>query len=448
MLLPLAIAIVLLSLFSLDKFLLLIVFLTPLSVVIENSDFNIGLSLPSEPLMFGAMILFIFKLIHKNNFDNRVLKHPVTIAIIVSLLWTFVTSVTSVMPLVSFKFLLSRLWFIIPFYFIGTQLFHKYKNINKFLWLSIIPISIVVIYTIINHAGYDFEHKPAHWVMSPFYNDHTSYGAVLAMFFPVFFLFLKDDYSKVVKSLAVFFMLVFIVGIVFSYTRAAWLSLGFAGILGIIYLLKVRFLTLILTTTIVLGLFFAFQADLLMMIEKNRQDSSNNLTEHVQSMSNVTSDASNLERINRWQSALRMFIEKPVFGWGPGTYAFQYAPFQNSDEKTIISTNAGDGGNAHSEYIGPLVEQGVIGMLSFIIIIICVYYRSTLLYIRLKDSRKKTLVLVVLLGFTTYVIHGFLNNFLDTDKAAVPFWSFLAILTAMDIFHSKENALPDDQQMG
>jgi len=30
--------------------------------------------------------------------------------------------------------------------------------------------------------------------------------------------------------------------------------------------------------------------------------------------------------------------------------------------KTIISTNFGNNGNAHSEYLGPLSEQGIIGL--------------------------------------------------------------------------------------
>ena len=39
-----------------------------------------------------------------------------------------------------------------------------------------------------------------------------------------------------------------------------------------------------------------------------------------------------------------------------------------SQEKTIISTNAGDLGNAHSEYIGPLAESGLFGMLTVLAI--------------------------------------------------------------------------------
>ena len=78
---------------------------------------------------------------------------------------------------------------------------------------------------------------------------------------------------------------------------------------------------------------------------------------------NISTDASNLERINRWQAAIRMYEDHPVLGFGPGTYQFEYAPYQMSQEKTAISTNAGDRGNAHSEYIGPLSEEGLPGML-------------------------------------------------------------------------------------
>jgi hypothetical protein len=32
--------------------------------------------------------------------------------------------------------------------------------------------------------------------------------------------------------------------------------------------------------------------------------------------------------------------------------------------------------------------------------------------------------------------HGFLNNFLDTDKLSVPFWGFTAIIVALDVYHT------------
>jgi O-antigen ligase len=183
-----------------------------------------------------------------------------------------------------------------------------------------------------------------------------------------------------------------------------------------------------------------YQTEIVMKLERNRQDASQDFDKHIQSISNISTDASNLERLNRWNAAFRMFAQRPIFGWGPGTYSFEYAPFQEAREKTIISTNMGDKGNAHSEYIGPLCESGVLGVLSFVAIILCTLSTGFRLYYSLKDNETKKIVLVTLLGFITYIVHGGLNNFLDTDKASVPFWGFVAMLVAIDIYHNNKKA--------
>jgi O-antigen ligase len=175
-----------------------------------------------------------------------------------------------------------------------------------------------------------------------------------------------------------------------------------------------------------------------MTLEQNSEQSSADLKTHISSMSNITTDASNLERINRWSCAVRMFKDKPVFGFGPGTYMFNYAPYQLNENRTIISTNSADGGNAHSEYLGPLSESGVLGLLTFLVIIGTVVYTAVHTYMRLTDKRLKSFVLAALLGLVTYYVHGFLNNFLDTDKLSVPFWGFTAMIVAIDIYSRKQ----------
>jgi O-antigen ligase len=134
-----------------------------------------------------------------------------------------------------------------------------------------------------------------------------------------------------------------------------------------------------------------------------------------------------------------MFKQKPVFGWGPGTYMFQYAPFQISNEKTIISTNEGNLGNTHSEYLGPLAEQGFLGTLFFIVIIITTIVTSIRVYKKTVNKQLRNYGLAAILGLITYYIHGFLNNFLDTDKASVPFWGFTAILVVLDVYYSNKH---------
>ncbi len=444
---PLVLLIFLLYITSLDKIIFLITFLTPLAVNIRDAEFGLGISLPTEPLMFGVLIVFILKLLHESKYDRRIFKHPVTLVILFQLLWMFVTSLTSELPFISFKFLLSRLWFVVPFYFVAVILFKKPYNIKLFNWLYIIPLLIVIAYTISNHAKFGFDEESGHWVMDPFYNDHTAYGAILAMFIPVVLGFtFNKKYNFFVRLICFGIFAVLVLAIILSYSRAAWISVAMAFAVYIVIMLKIKFKWILLTLVLLTGIFFAFQYEILDRLEENKQDSSANFYEHIQSISNISSDASNLERINRWQSAIRMFEEKPFFGWGPGTYQFVYAPFQRSKEKTIISTNAGDMGNAHSEYIGPLSEMGVIGMLSVMALVGFVIYTALRVYKYAVNREVKLISLVTLLGLITYFTHGLLNNFLDTDKASVPFWGFIAIIVALDLYFVRRKEDTENEQ--
>ena len=452
-LIPLFLLIVILALFSIDKLVLILVFMTPFTIPLQeiSSNYDFDMALPTEPILFGVMILFLLKLAVERKFDKRIAFHPVSIAIYINLFWLFVTSITSSMPLVSFKYLISRLWFVIAFYFIAVQLFKNYKNIKRYFWLYLIPLMGVIGYTLYRHFLHGFDQQSGNWVMTPFYKDHTSYGAILAMVIPVLIgLGTKSNYSKNFKILVWIVFPIIIVATIFSYTRAAWFSLLGAFGVWIVLLLRIKFKVFLTITIVVVLILIRYQASLLMMMEKNKQDSSTNLSEHVKSMSNVATDASNLERINRWKSALRMYEKRPFFGWGPGTYMFQYAPFQISSEKTIISTNAGDRGNAHSEFLGPLAESGVFGTLTYLALVIAIIYTGIRAWQRSKDKDTRTMSLVFLLAMITYFLHGFLNNFLDTDKASVLFWGYAAMLVAMDIYHNNGQMIENQsvQQTG
>ena len=437
---PFAILLILFYIFSLDKVIYLAVFATPLAVDFGDYDLGANVSIPSEPLLFGILLIFLLKLIMEGGVDRKLLRHPVTIAILFNLFWILVTSFTSDMPVVSFKFLIARLWFVVPMYFAGTILFQKFRNIKPFAWAYMLSLLIVIAYTTYNHWQFGFSEKAGHWVMTPFYNDHTAYGAILALFLPVMIGFgLDKDSGSRIRTISLMVAGVLMIALFLSFCRAAWLSVAFS--LGVLILLmfRIKLKWIVLTFSAMALVFFTFQFEILDKLEKNKQDTSANLIEHIESISNISSDASNLERINRWQSALRMYNVHPLFGWGPATYQFEYAPFQRTKEKTIISTDLGDMGNAHSEYIGPLAESGLIGMLSFIAIMISVLYTGLKVYRKAEHRQTRLIALIVTLSLITYFVHGMMNNFLNTDKASVPFWGFIAILVALDLYHSRNS---------
>jgi len=432
------------AVYSYDKLIWLTVLFVPFSVPLRRliPGLPFDMHMPTEPLLLGILILFLITQLNRKKIDRSIALHPIALTVYFYLAWMALTSISSTMPLVSFKYLLTRIWFTVVFLFLMAFLFlQKQKNIERFILLFTIALVPVLLYTLLRHLKYGLTNNTAaHWVMSPFFNDHTSYGALLAMLIPFLAGFAFGGwFDRKYRFWLLSLLGIFVIAELFSYTRAAWLSLFFAGGIWVLIRLKISFRTLVLTLVTLFLIIFTFQGQILERLERNSQDSSSNLMEHFTSMTNITTDASNLERINRWQCAIAMYKEKPVLGWGPGTYAFKYAPFQLTRQRTIISTNSGDGGNAHSEYLGSLAESGLIGSFSYLLIIVVVLYTGIRAYSATNDRRKKTLLLSAVLGLITYYFHGILNNFLDTDKISLPFWGFTAIILALDLSIRKEN---------
>jgi O-antigen ligase len=433
------------AIYETEKTFLALAFFTPLSINIEEWTQSLGLFVPTEPFLLGFMILVILLQFRKGFIPKEVWTHPIFLSVMAFLAWALITSITSTDQVVSIKFVLSRLWFFIPMLLLGTYIFQKKENITIFFWLFGTGMVIAMTYTLFLHAGYRFGEKESHWVMWPFFKDHTIYGAIVALVIPLLFgVFLSKKHQPLVQAVAIGFIFISLLALYFSYTRAAWLSILAA--LGVWALVKFKVkMTIIAPVVLISGTILFFSWDAIQMeLERNKYEhTTEEFGERLQSATNISSDASNLERINRWNCAIDMFKERPLFGFGPGTYAFEYARFQRPENLTIISTNFGDLGNAHSEYLGPLAEMGLPGMLLTLMVVTTIFYKAITLYNQwpIKDKEIRTLLMAIILSLTTYFVHGILNNFLDTDKAAVPIWGMCAMIIALEQRLVKMNQL-------
>jgi putative inorganic carbon (HCO3(-)) transporter len=441
-LIPPALLIASLSLLAIDKFLLLTVFLVPVSVQLRFiiPDPPADIFLPTELMLGIILLLMIFKLLHTKEIDRKILLHPVSIISFCILGWCLITSLTSTLPAVSIKNFITRLWFFAGFYILAAQIFRKPERIRYYFlayFAGMVPVAAYFLVRMLQ-AGI-FDQKASYAMIRPFFNDHTSFGAALAFCIPagIYFLFRKET-SKIPRVLLMIMLLLFTAAFVFSYSRAAWLSLPAAALFVLVVFLKISWkivLPAIVTGLIIISISWPA---IIMRLNENKQESSGEIENHIRSIANIRSDVSNMERVNRWKSAVRMYKEKPLFGWGPATYQFQYAPFQISGEKTTISTNYGEGGNAHSEYLGSLVDSGIPGLLFYMLLLIISIRRGVVIWLTHNDKQTGYLVLALIAGLVTYVIHGGLNNFLDTDKISALFWGTIAAIVAIDIRMKEE----------
>lgn len=430
-LIPLVGMVVIMTIFRMHWTFYMIALVTPLSVDLSELDIDgVGLIIPTELLLMGLFLLGLwqFALGRKLYF-----KHPLLWWVAIYFFWMLITTMTSEDPLVSLKYIIARAWYIVPCFLLLVPLFEKHILPEKMYRLYFMTLILAIGYTIIRHSMHGFDKDSAHWVMEPLFKDHTVYGAALALVFPFVILQLfSKQHNPLLRFLYVTGSLVLTIGLILSYTRAAWLSVVFAAGIGMLMVMKVPFKWVLFSGLVLGTMTTVYWDDIQISLNRNKKESSDKMDEHIKSISNVSSDASNLERLNRWNCAIAMYNERPVVGWGPGMYQFVYAPFQRAQDKTIISTNRGDGGNAHSEFLGPLSEQGLMGMLIYISFVLLVMFMGFRIYGNTSEYEEKLIVMGLFLGIVTYFAHGFLNNFLDSDKIAVPFWVAISYLVYRD----------------
>lgn len=437
LLVPPCLIVIYLLIFRVDILVYFLAFITPLSISLREMGFALSsdLSLPSEPIMILLTLLLLCRVFYDLSFERELRNHPVSIAIALYFIWLVISTITSEMPLVSIKALLSRMWFVCSAYFMMLYLIkNNFKTIVTFFTCHAVGVAIVVIYTTFQHAMMDFSKESGYWVMSPFYNDHTAYGAITALMLPITFAFIfLPDISKKMRILYIILTSIIIMGLYLSFSRAAWLSVVGAAVVWFILRLKIKFKWVAVATLLLGSFFYFFADDILYKMSKNEQDSSRDFAEQLQSITNISTDDSNVERLNRWVSAWGMIKDRPLAGWGPGTYQFQYAPFQKSTYETKISTSFGDGGTAHSEYLLPWSETGTIGFLTILAMVFLILYYGIKTYKRQENTLVKLVCLAMTLALITYFIHGVMNNFLDTDKLALPYWAAFAAIVGSSV---------------
>ena len=395
------------------------------------------LNLPSEGLLLGGILVWLYFNRSYHDGFRQVMRHPIVILFGLLFLTELFSGLLSNYIDVSLKRLFIHVLFFLGF-FITLQSFRKSTDLHKPFLAYAIGLVPVMILTLITHAHYNFAPQAVFSICQPFYNDHTVYGACMAFILPLLFILIFRYREMELSSRKRFWLLLLtlliIVSEVLALSRAALLSLIVAGLFYLLLRYRVSFRNLLAGLGVLLAVVWFFSNDIYSAVERNESVSNDGeLVNHFSSVANVKNDASNLERINRWICAFRMFEEHPVLGFGPGTYQFEYNRYQTLSNKTYISTNLGDRGNAHSEYLAFLSESGIIGCILFLGIVLLSLYYGMQNHYSLEKGFLRRINLGVLLGLVSYYFHGIFNSFLDQSKLAFLFFAALGIIVWINL---------------
>ena len=346
------------------------------------------------------------------------------------LTWSAICAGFSTMPLVSWKYWVVEVahWWVFA---VGLTLWPT--QWKQLVWVFVVSLSGLAAYTLIHHAQYHFRADQALLSPMPFFEEHTVYAATVIMsLYGLLFLFQRA--SRVTRWVLIGTCCLFLAGIALSYCRAAWGTLLLTGVLGLVILTgQVHGRKWIVVATLLLtgGIFF----------RENFLEAAKIRTSR---------DVSTLERLNRYACAGRMLAERPVTGFGPGTFQFQYMPFQRREEMTRISVDLpisshnpdtyGRGGSTHSEYWQALAETGWPGLVLWLAWAVNALYlcirslRSG--YLKGEAAGREWIYLSILLSLVTFFAHGLVNNLLHDTCIAAWVWGQIGVLNA---YASKRN---------
>lgn len=425
----------------------ILAFCLPFSVEIDIAGES-RIHFPTEILIGLLAVLLAIDLL--KNYSVLKSEYPGELLWIVPLVAAYILFILfSEMPEVSAKFSLVNIIYILIFYVLQVRLFKLDQGLFPQL-LLIYSLGLIAVtgWAIFRYHTFEWNPVVVPGIFRPFYRDHTILGAsaaLLAVFWLCFSFMTKMAVSRFVSvALAIFFLLL----VIFSGSRAAFFSLFISLSVGVLFLLRfrTRHVLLLLFSLLLTAFFFGgtIREKLLDNLAESRNPNAG-YVEHFRSAGNISTDASNLERMNRWVAAWRMFTARPLTGFGPGTYQFTYIPFQEESLKTHLSVEdpldipENSGGTAHSEYLLVLSEMGILGFVALIL------FFGRLMYVVFDKSyghNQKIKIMVAFSALAGYWFHALFNNFLNTEKFAFLFWGMAAWLIANYYDTDEKGILP------
>ena len=274
------------------------------------------------------------------------------------------------------------------------------------------------LYGVLRIASQGFTLASAYGAARPFFTEHGSYAAYLAMIQPVAILWAMETRGRA-RLLYAAASLAISLGIGLSLTRAAWVSLLIVlpPTLGLWFLWRRRIKPLVQVAAIsgaVLVILLSFGAGA-------------RISRHAETITE-SGDVSNLERFNRWMAAIEMVRDRPVLGVGYAAFPRVYTQYRR---KLILTDMAYVHSGAHSEIFRLLAESGILGFLAASWLLGATAFLGLRIFRRSSDPRARLIALATLAALGTYVVHGFFRTYIDLEKVAVPFWASLGLLGAL-----------------
>lgn len=417
-----------------DSIFYLLLATLPFSIEYNFSP-SLGTDIPDEFFMLLVSLLFLARWLYSPaSVGKKMLQHPLSLLLLAGLSWMILTVCFSTHPSVSVKYLLAKSWYIGSFVLAPVMVFRDKPSIIKAGAILAGSMMLMVGVAVFRHGQTGFSFASVNEAVSPFFRNHVNYSAMLVCLLPLLIAFFRITKKRSARIALSAIILLALIALFFSYARGAWLAL-LAGVFAY-WLLKKRLLlyTYIAAVILSIGLLFWIKAnDRYLQYAHDytttiyHQDFATHFVSTYQ-----LKDVSTAERFYRWIAGVRMIKDNWLTGYGPNTFYEHYKGYAVPAYKTWVSDNP-EHSTVHNYFLLMAIEQGIPGLLFFLLLLGTMLYYAQRLYQRVTDLFYKTLSAVIGVMLTMIIVLNSLSDLIETDKIGSLFFLCFSLLIVIDI---------------
>jgi O-antigen ligase len=312
-------------------------------------------------------------------------------------------------------------------------------------WILVLPMTFACSWILWNHGRTGFSFDSVNAAVQPFFRNHVNYGAILVCLLPlpiVLFLHLPRR-----RAILIVVLLLWLIALSFSYSRGAWVAAG-VGVLTAMairfhFLKAAAFFSVVLLSGMLWffvqgGRYLDFRPDFERTIY--HQD----FRDHLRATYRLK-DLSTAERFHRWIAGVRMVQDEPVFGHGPNRFYTAYKPYTVSAFRTYVSDNP-EKSTVHNYFLLLAVEQGIPGLIIFLLILWRVFHLLTEKYRRAGSLLEKHgwLAVGAMLGMIIWL--NMLSDLVETDKIGSLFFICIGLVIGGSHIFRNTNLLSQNER--
>jgi O-antigen ligase len=423
-----------------EKLFWLLLIVLPLSTELNITP-QLGFDFPDEILLVVLTGITIVKIIHQPDwFPDSLKRHPLFMLLVLYFFWLLITCCYSIEPVLSVKYILAKVWYVVPFVILPQVLLQSQSRIQKMAICLLVPMLFVVIQILLRHSFYGFSFEDVKKTLAPFFRNHVNYSSMLVCLVAVGWCVWKlTPATHPNKKWIGYGLLLALAGLFFAYSRGAWIALllGFSAIWVIKRKLMGAMVMIAISAVLVSTIWLVTDKKYMQFApDHDRTVFHTDFSEHMRATVEMK-DVSTAERFYRWVAGARMMVEKPVTGFGPNSFYPHYKPYTVGSFETWVSDNK-EHSTVHNYFILVALEQGVIGLVLFCVLYFGMLLHAQRLYHQFQSRFYRTIALTIGIVLVMIGVINSLSDMIETDKIGSLFWLCLGMIVLLDTKSKEE----------